>query len=86
MDEQRQDDQLETLINNSALKTYRERWTKETSVRRGSERSMLAAQHDDDDYTVNSSVPVDLLNLILVWFGLVWFGFMAYINRFIHIY
>ena len=55
MDEQKQDDQLEPIYNNSmpiqdiAWKTSRERWTIETSVERGSGRSMLAAQHDDDD-------------------------------------
>ena len=55
MDEQRQDDQLEPIYNSSvsiqevALKTYRKRWTIETSGERGSVRSELAARHDDDD-------------------------------------
>ena len=51
MDEQRQDDQLEPiyksslLIQDVALKTYRERWT----IEKGSGRFFLAVQHDDDD-------------------------------------
>ena len=55
MDEQRQDDQLEPIYNSSmliqdvALKTYREQWTIETGGKRGSGRSVLAARHDDDD-------------------------------------
>ena len=46
MDEQRQDHQQEPVYDSSvpiedvALKTYRERWT--------TERSVLAARHDDD--------------------------------------
>ena len=54
MDEQSQDDQLEPIYNSSvpiqdvAFKTYRERWTIETSGERGLERFMLAARHDDD--------------------------------------
>ncbi len=54
MDEQRQDDQLEPIYNSSvliqdvALKTYRERWTIEKGGGRGSGRSVLVAQHDDD--------------------------------------
>ena len=55
MNEERQDDQLEHLYNSSVLiqdvtlKTFRERWTIETSGERGSGRSILAAQHDDED-------------------------------------
>ena len=55
MDEQKQDDQQEPIYNSSvsiqdvALKTYRERWTKETGGGRGSKRSVLAAQDGDDD-------------------------------------
>ena len=55
MDEQRQDDQLEPKYNNSvliqdaALKTYREQWTMGMGGRRGSGRSVLVAQQDDDD-------------------------------------
>ena len=55
MDEQRQDDQQEPIYNNSvpiqdvALKTSRGWWTIETSGGKGSERSVLAARHDDDD-------------------------------------
>ena len=54
-DEQRQDEQLEPIYNSSveiqdvALKTYRERWTIETSGRNGSGRSVLVVWHDDDD-------------------------------------
>ena len=49
MDEQRQDDQLEPIYNNSvpiqavALKTDRERWSIETGGERRSWRSVLAA-------------------------------------------
>ena len=55
MDEQRQDDQPEIIYNNSvliqdiALKTSLGRWTTETDGERGSERSVLAAQHDEDE-------------------------------------
>ena len=55
MDEQRQDNQLEPIYNSSvpiqdlALKTSQERWIIETGSERGSGRSVLAAQHDDDD-------------------------------------
>ena len=55
MDEQRQDDQLEPIYNSSvaiqdiALKTSREQWMIETGGERGSGRSVLAVQHDDDD-------------------------------------
>ena len=55
MDEQRLDYQLNPIYNSSVLiqdvdlKTYRERWTIENGGERGSERSMLAAWHDDDD-------------------------------------
>ena len=55
MDEQRQDDQLESIYNSSlpiqdvALKTYRERWTIGTGGGRGSGRSMLAARHKDNE-------------------------------------
>ena len=55
MDEQMQDDQLESTYNSFvpiqdvALKTYRERWTIEKGGGRGSGRSALVARHDDDD-------------------------------------
>ena len=55
IDEQRQDDQLEPTYNSSvllqdvALKTYRNRWTIEEGGVRGSGRSVLVASHDDDD-------------------------------------
>ena len=54
MDEQRLGDQLEPIYNSSvpiqdiAWKTSRERWTIETGGERGVERSVLAAQHDDN--------------------------------------
>ena len=54
MDEQRQDDQLEPtynssmLIQNVALKTYRERWIIEKDGGSGSGRSALVVWHDDD--------------------------------------
>ena len=55
MKKQRQDDKLEPRYNCSvsrqdiAWKTSLERWTIETGCERGSERSVLAARHDDDD-------------------------------------
>ena len=55
MDEQRQDDQLEPIYNSSvpiqdvALKTYQKRWTIEKGGRWGSGKTVLIAQHDDDD-------------------------------------
>ena len=55
MDEQKQDDQLEPIYNSTvliqdvALKTYRERWAIEKGGGRWSGRSELAARHDDDD-------------------------------------
>ena len=55
MDEQRQDDQLESIYDNSmpiqdaALGTYWERWTIEVGGEWGSGRSVLAVWHDDDD-------------------------------------
>ena len=54
MDEQKQDDQLEPIYNSSVpiqdkvWKTSQERWTIETGGERGSRRSVLAAQYDDD--------------------------------------
>ena len=55
MDAQMKKDQLEPIykssvqIQNVALKTSWGRRTIETGGKRGSERSMLAAWHDDDD-------------------------------------
>ena len=55
MDEKKQDDHGGPIYNSSvliqyvALKTYRARWTMETCGDRGSERSELAMQHDDDN-------------------------------------
>ena len=54
MDEQRQDDQQEpihnifVLIQDLALKIYREQWTIGSGGERGSGRSMLPARYDDD--------------------------------------
>ena len=55
MDEQRQDDQLESFYNRSvpkqdiALKTSWEQWTVETGGERGSRGSVQALRHHDDD-------------------------------------
>ena len=57
MDEQRLDDQIEPIYNSFvpiqdvAWKTSQERWTIETDGERGSGRSKLVAQQDDDVYT-----------------------------------
>ena len=50
MDDQRQDDQLELDV---ALKALGEQWMIETGGKRGSGRSMLAAQHDDYIYILH---------------------------------
>ena len=55
IDEQRQDDQLETAYNTSVpiqdvtLKTCRKQWTIEKDGKRGSGRSVLMARRNDDD-------------------------------------
>ena len=55
MDEQRQDNQLEPIHNNSvpmqdiALKTYRKRWMIERDSGRGSGSSTLTERYNDDD-------------------------------------
>ena len=55
MDEQRQEDQLDSIYNSPvpirdvALKTCWERWTIEKGGGRGSGRSVQVAQQDDDD-------------------------------------
>ena len=55
MDEKSLDDQLEPLYNSSvpiqdvAWKTSWEGWAIETGGERGSGKSMLVAQYDDDD-------------------------------------
>ena len=62
MDKQRQSDQVEPIYNSSvpmqdiALKTYRERWTKETRGESWSGRSVLAARHDDDEEEMNKKI------------------------------
>ena len=55
MDKQRWDDQLEHTYSSSvpirdvALKTCWKQWTIEKGGKKGSEISVLKAQHDDDD-------------------------------------
>ena len=49
MDEERQDEQLQPIYNDIALKTYWERWTIEKSGGKGSGRSLQAAWHDNND-------------------------------------
>ena len=61
-DKQGLGDQLEPIYNSSVLiydtaqKTCWERWTIETSVERGLGKSVIAAQHDDDDTKTNVSI------------------------------
>ena len=63
MDEQRQDNQLEPIYNNSvaiqdvAWKTSQELWTIEMGGERGSRRSVLAVRHDDDNDESNAPSP-----------------------------
>ena len=55
MDEQRLDDLLESIYNSSvpiqdvAWKIYQELWTIEMGGERGSEKSIQAAQHENDN-------------------------------------
>ena len=55
MDEQRQDDQLESTYNSSVsirdvtMKTCRKRWTIEKGGEKGSGISVPMVRHDDDD-------------------------------------
>ena len=55
MDVQRLDDQLESIYNSPvpiqyvSRMTCRERWTIETGGEKESGKSVLTAQHDDDD-------------------------------------
>ena len=74
MDEQRQDDQREPIYNSSVpiqdinLKTSSEQWTLETGGKRGSRKSMLVVQHDDDDCipqisSITEAAPSDCLVL-----------------------
>ena len=59
MDEQRLDNQVEPLYNcfvpiqDVDWKTCRERWPVETGGEKGSERSILASRHDDDEGDVH---------------------------------
>ena len=70
MDEQRQDVQLGPTYNSSvpmqdvALKTYRKWWMIERGGGRGSGRSVLMAQHDDDILQMN------VLNDLKCWYHL----------------
>ena len=63
MAKQKQDDQLEPTYSSSvrirdvALRTYQKWWTIGRSGKRGSEISVLAARHDDDDDEYRSSWP-----------------------------
>ena len=72
MDEQRQDGPLEptytssVLIQDVALKTYREWWMIEKGDRRGLGKSTLAAWHDDDDDEVFLFDTNNLLNLLIL--------------------
>ena len=76
MDEQRQDDQLgptynsSVLIRDVALKTYLVQWMIEMGGGRGSCRSVLMAQHDDEWYAnervmLNRIITIDLQYLKL---------------------
>ena len=67
-DEQRQNDQLESIYNRSvpmqdiARKISRERRTIETGGEKGSGKSVLAARHDDDDDDENANNLIQDLN------------------------
>ena len=69
MDEQGQDGQLEPIYNSSvpiqnvARKNSRERWTIETGDKRGSGKSVLTAQYDDDDDDIDL-IPQKIINKI----------------------
>ena len=60
MDDQRLDDQLEPIYNNSVpiqdvvWKNSWERWTIETGAEKRSGRSVLAAWHDDNEYKLTN--------------------------------
>ena len=75
IDEQRQDDQLEPIYNSSVLiqdvawKTFQERWTIETGGERGSERSVLPAQHDDKQMSRWQNIQVSFF-MILCFFSI----------------
>ena len=55
LDEQRQDELPEPIYNSSVpiqdvtLKTYRERWMRETGRKKGSGKSVPVVRYDDDD-------------------------------------
>ena len=94
MDEQKQDDQLETTYSSSVpirdvvLKTYRKQWTIEKGNEKRSGISVLMARHDDDYYYFHSVVcwNVKIYKLTnsfcyqnLVWsFGLNWIIYSYY--------
>ena len=69
MHEQRQDDQLEPLYNRSesildvTLKTSWERWKIGTNGEKGSEGSVMAAQHDHDDDDVHNLICICISNI-----------------------
>ncbi len=66
MDEKRQDDQLESIDSSSepiqdiAL-TCREQWTIGTGGERELRRSVLAARHDDDEFSFAFNFASDLV-------------------------
>ena len=72
MDEQRQDNQLDSIYNSSvpiqdiALKTSREQWTIETGGKRGSGRSVLAVRHDVDDISHYEEYDPQELNISIM--------------------
>ena len=69
MDEQRQNDQLETIYTSSepiqdvAWRTFQERRTIETGGERGSGKSVLAARRDDDDCNVSPTIQLNISHL-----------------------
>ena len=73
MDEQRQDNQQEhiyyssLLIQDEALKTYRERWTIETGGERRSGRSVLAVPHDDYISSQDFSNNDEEISVSIIW-------------------
>ena len=79
MDEQRQNDQLESIYNSSvpiqdtALKTSREWWTTQSSGERGSGISMLAERHGDVDNSLCVSSKLGFLSFKCILIDLVLF-------------
>ena len=73
MDEQKKDDQLEliyssfVLIQDVALKTYREWGMIEKGGEKGSERSVFMVRHDDDDDDDDCCYKVSLKYISLIY-------------------